>query len=378
MKNILLKNRPVGITTLILVIVGLAFGLGAFKKGSSGSASAEAAAAEPATVATVDGRDIPAKVYRMYLKNGVAALGLTDKSDEGRKKIEALKEGIIAELIDRALIEAEARRRDLSISEERFDKTYKARVAEMGGDELYRAYLADSGVNDEEFRQIVRGEIYGEMLQQELGKEVSVAQSEEQEFYDKEKANPKFENLFKEAERVRASHILINARRSQIASEIRSKANLDKAATDAKVAEEMNRRRARASAILAKAKAGADFAALARENSDDPGSRDRGGDLGLFTRNTHTAKFDESAFAMKPGQVSGVIETEYGYHIIKVAEHKPERVRSFDEVRASIEQQVRARKLAEHLTRWLEARRREAAINVTPFYRVGQFQANGK
>ncbi|HEX8091543.1 MAG TPA: peptidylprolyl isomerase [Blastocatellia bacterium] len=376
MKSTLLKNRPVGITTLILVIISLGLCLIAFKKGFSGSASAEAGA--PATVATVEGRDISARIYRMYLKNGIGALGLTDKSDEGRKKIEVLKEGIIAELIDRALIEAEARRRDLSISEEKFEKTYNGRVAEMGGEELYRTYLAESGITDEEFRQVVRGEIYGEMLQQELGKEISVTQSEEQEFYNKEKSNPRFENLFKEAERVRASHILINARRSQITSEIRSKASLDKAATDAKVAEEMNRRRARAAAILVKAKAGTDFAALARENSDDPGSRDRGGDLGLFTRNTHTAKFDESAFAMKPGQVSGIVETEYGYHIIKVAEHKPERVRSFDEVRASIEQQVRARKLAEHLTRWLESRRREAAISVTPFYRVGQFQTNVK
>ncbi|HVG19666.1 MAG TPA: peptidylprolyl isomerase [Blastocatellia bacterium] len=378
MKSTLLKNRPVAITTLILVVVGLALGLSAFKRGLSGSAKAEAGAAEPAIVATVEGRDIPAKIYRMYLKNGMDALGLADKTDEGRKKIEALKEGIIAELIDRALIEAEARRRDLSISEEKFEKSYKARVAEMGGEELYRAYLAESGITDEEFRQIVRGEIFGEMLRQELGKEISFTQSEAQEFYNKEKGNPKFENLFKEAERVRASHILINARRSQIAGEIRSKENLDKAATEARVAEEMNKRRARAAAILGRLKAGADFAALARENSDDPGSRDRGGDLGLFTRSTHTAKFDEAAFALKPGQVSGLIETEYGYHIIKVAERKPERVRSFDEVRASIEQQVRARKLAEHLTRWLEARRREADINVTPFYRVGQFQSNGR
>jgi parvulin-like peptidyl-prolyl isomerase len=376
MKSTLLKNRPVAITTLILIIVSLGFGLSALKRDFSSSAKAEAGAGEPVTVATVEGREIPAKVYRMYLKNGIEALGLTDQTDEGRKKIEALKEGIIAELIDRALIEMEARRRNISIPEEKLEKNFKGRVAELGGDELYRAYLTESGLTDEEFRQVVRAETYGEMLQQELGKEISVTESEAQELYSKEKTNPKFESLFKETERVRASHILINARRSQITSEIRSKGNLDKAATEARVAEEMNRRRARAAAILSKAKAGADFAQLARENSDDLGSRDRGGDLGLFTRNTHTAKFDEAAFALKPGQVSGVIETDYGYHIIKVAEHKPERVRSFDEVRASIEQQLRTRKLAEHLTRWLETRRREAAINVTSFYQVGQFQSN--
>ena len=378
MKSTLLKNRPVAITILILIIASLGFGLGAFKKGFGGPAKAEAGAAEPVVVATVEGQEIPAKIYRMYLKNGIEAMGLTDKTDEGRKKIAVLKEGIIAELIDRALIEAEARRRRLPIPEDKLEKSYKGRVAEMGGDELYRAYLVESGITDEEFRQVVRGELYGEMLRQELGNEISVTQTEEQEFYDKEKSNPKFENLFKEAERVRASHILINARRSQVTGEVRSKGNPDKAAIEIKVTEEMNRRRARAAAILSKAKTGADFALLARANSDDPGSRDRGGDLGLFTRNTHTAKFDEAAFALMPGQVSGIVETEYGYHIIKVAERRPERVRSFDETRASIEQQLRARKLAEHLTRWLEARRREAAINVTPFYRVGQFQTGGR
>src|ERR1051325_584985 len=100
MKSTILKNRPVAITLLILTIASLGFGLSAFKKGFNGSARAEAKAIEPAVVATVEGREIAANVYRMYLKNGIQALSLTDKTDEGRKKIEALKEGIIAELID--------------------------------------------------------------------------------------------------------------------------------------------------------------------------------------------------------------------------------------------------------------------------------------
>jgi parvulin-like peptidyl-prolyl isomerase len=323
-------------------------------------------------------------MYRMYLKNGIEALGLTEKTDEGRKKIETLKEGIIAELIDRALIEAEAINRNLSITEARLEKAYNDCVAQMGGDELYRAFLVDSGITNEDFRQLVRREIYGEMLQKEFGKEVAVTEAEQHEFYNKEKNNPKLDSLFKEPERVRASHILISARRSQIASEIRSQASVskagvnDKAAIEARVAEEMNKRRASAAAILSKLRAGADFARLARENSDDPGTRSRGGDLGLFTRNTHTAKFDDAAFAMTAGQTSGVLETEYGYHIIKVIERKPERLRGFDEVRESIGQQLQARKLAERLSHWLETRRAEATITVAPFYRVGQFHTGGR
>lgn len=319
----------------------------------------------PDTVATVEGRQISAKFYHMYLKNGIQSLGLSEQTEEGRRRINLLKEGIIAELIDRVLIETEARRRNLSFTEEKLESEHKSRIAEMGGEEPYRAYLNESNITDAEFHQIVATELYGVMLKQELDKDVSVAQTDIRNFYNKEKSNPKLESLFVEPESVRASHILINARSSQIASEFGGRAQL--------VAEETKKRRARAAEILNRVRAGGDFARLARELSEDSGTRANGGDLGLFTRNTHTKNFDEAAFSLKPGQVSQIIETDYGFHIIKVTEHHPSRVRSLDETRSAIEQQLLARARAEHLSRWLEESRRAAKINVTSFYRVGQF-----
>jgi parvulin-like peptidyl-prolyl isomerase len=368
------RNRSVIFIILISIIASVGFGLITIRKGFSASSEPNTRAAEASTIlATIDGRQISAKLYRMYLNNAIATLGLTEETEEGRRKLDSLKEGIIAELIDRALIEAEARRRNLSFTQEKLNSEYETRVEQMGGPELYRAYLSESNITDEEFRQIVAEEIYGEMLRQELSKDVSVAESEAQDFYSKEKTNPKYEALFQEPERVRASHILINARRAQIANDLVAKGS-DKAQLDRMVASELKKRREQAAEILNRAKAGADFARLARENSDDPGTRERGGDLGLFTRNTHTPKFDDMAFALKAGQISDIVETEYGFHIIKVAEHRPSRARSFDEVRPVIEQQLLARKQAERLTSWLNDRRRSAEINVTPSYRVGRFQ----
>ncbi|HKP87947.1 MAG TPA: peptidylprolyl isomerase [Blastocatellia bacterium] len=369
-------KRSVIIISLIPIIASLGFFL--FTTEKSYSDSSRAAGSAPPVLATVEGREISAKLFQLYLKDTVETLGLSDKTPEGSRRVDLLKEGIIAELIDRALIEDEARRRNLSFAPGRLESERKIRIEQMGGEELYRNYLSESGLSEEEFSRIVATEIYGDLLRQDLAKDVSVTEGEARDFYNKEKSNPKFESLFVEPERVRASHILINARRAQIADELRAKGSYDRAQLDRMVADETARRRERAAAVLSSARAGADFARLARQYSDDPGTREQGGDLGLFQRSAHTPKFDDAAFALKPGQTSDIVETEYGFHIIKVAEHRAARVRGFDEVRSAIEQQALARKRAERLTRWLEERRGSAQISVTPFYRVGRFQTSGR
>jgi parvulin-like peptidyl-prolyl isomerase len=377
MKNRISRKKLLIITALILLAGSIGFSLSGLTSSHSASKPAARAAAEagPDVLATVEGRQIPARLYRMYLRNGVEALGLGEQTAEGRRQIELLKEGIIGELIDRSLIESEARRRNLSIPQQAFEDAYTKRVREMGGDALYRAYLSEHALTDEEFRQSVNQEVYAQAMREELDKQITVEPSDARAFYDKERANASFAAIFVEHEAVRASHILVAARRSQITAELRAQARGDQARLDRLVAQEMGRRRARAAALLSKLNRGADFASLAREHSADPGTRDKGGDLGLFERDSHTAKFDQAAFALKPGRTSDIVETEYGYHIIKVSEHRPERTRSFDEARAAIEKHLLARKRAAHLKRWLEERRAAASIQVDAFYAAGQYRA---
>ena len=117
---------------------------------------------------------------------------------------------------------------------------------------------------------------------------------------------------FTTPEQLRASHILI-------------KSDKDDAAAKAK-----------AEALLKQVKSGADFAALAKKNSEDEGSAKNGGDLDYFGRGRMVKEFEDAAFSLQPGQMSDVVKSPFGYHIIKVVDHKPAITKSIADVRQQI------------------------------------------
>ena len=136
------------------------------------------------------------------------------------------------------------------------------------------------------------------------------------------------------AEERRARHILINAAKDA-APDLKQKA------------------KARAEALLAEArKNSAGFAELAKKNSEDPGSASQGGDLDFFGRGAMVKPFEDAAFAMKPGEISNLVETDFGYHLIKLESVRGGERKPFEAVRATIEEEVR-QQLAGR--RWAEA-----------------------
>lgn len=333
-------------------------------------------AAGPSVVATVDGLPISANIFRMFVKNGIEALGLDSKSAQGRRHIDLLREGVIFELIDRALIEEEVNRRKLSVPDDELANTKKKAVADLGGEEKYRRYLSENGLTEEEYQKAATQEFYGRLLRAALAGEVTeVREDEIRAFFEKQRHNPSLAEMFEEPEQVRASHILLEARQSKIAAEIQSNGKLGPPELEQRIAAELNVRRALAEEVIRKVKAGGDFSRLAAEYSSDAGTKDRGGDLGLFTRGTHTARFDAAAFSLKAGETSGIVETDYGFHIIKVIEHRPARARSLAELTPAIRERLLSQKRAAYLKSWLEARRRSARIEIDPFYRTGSLQS---
>lgn len=150
------------------------------------------------------------------------------------------------------------------------------------------------------------------LLEQEVVQKILVKPSDIATFYEK---NP---DRFQQAESVRAAHILVLV--PQDADE--------KTRAAAK---------ARAEAALKAARAGQDFAQLARRYSNDA-SAQRGGDLGFIPKGQMVPAFEAAAFALEPGQVSDLVETQFGYHVIKALEKRPARIVPFVEAAAQIEQ----------------------------------------
>lgn len=150
---------------------------------------------------------------------------------------------------------------------------------------------------------------------QDLAAQVSVPPEQVRAFYD---SNTK---RWGEAERRRASHILITS-------------GPGGSAPDKEQARKL------AESVLAKVRAGGDFAALAKQYSKDPGSAQKGGDLGLFGRGMMVKPFEDAAFSLKAGETSGLVESDFGFHIIRVTGVEPSRTKPFEEVRAQIESEL--------------------------------------
>ena len=182
--------------------------------------------------------------------------------------------------------------------------------------------------NGEKFKSPERADVDYVILDiASIQKTVTVPESELKTFYEQNMA--RLANL----EERRASHILINA---------------DKAAPTA----DRDKARAKAQEISATLKQSPDkFAELAKKFSQDTGSANKGGDLDFFARGAMVKPFEDAAFALKKGEISGVVESDFGFHIIRVTDIKQPKQKSFEESRASLEvdarRQLAQRKFAE-------------------------------
>ncbi len=354
----------------IIVLILLA-ALAACQRSAPSQTSNAAAPALPAVVASVNGRNIATKLYEMYLKNGREALEIDVNSEEGRRTLEQLKEGIVSELIDRTLIsQAAEEQRSLKIAPEKLAEAERKTVAQFGGDQKYDEYLAANKLTRDEYREVIKTEIYGEMMRAELSKGVTVSEDDIKTYYNAHRSEPDFQ----QPERVTASHILVAARPNLVKQELEREKKLTGDALVKALGEEMERRRKRAEELGQRAAAGADFAALARESSDDPSSRERGGDLGTFTRDSHPRVFDDAAFALKPGAISSVVQTDYGFHIIKVSTHEQARALTLAEATPGIRQKLTTQREAAKLTDWLKETRRKATVRINEPFRFGKLR----
>ena len=257
-------------------------------------------------------------------------------------QMEALKQNLLEELISQELLAQEGTKLGIKVDEALVNDRIKLLKSKFPSEEEFKSVLSRSNLSEPELKsQMERGLLIHEVLSREVIQKVTIAPQESKEYYD---THP---DDFKQQEQVRASHILIK---------LDPKAEPDVKAKARWEIEEVRKK-------LAK---GGDFAALAKEFSECP-SKTQGGDLGFFERGHMAKPFEDAAFSMKPGQTSGIVETEFGYHLIRVTEKKPAGMLPYEDIKGELEQHLKDAKTRMELGRYVEGLRAGAKVErLTP------------
>lgn len=254
-----------------------------------------------------------------------------------------LREQVLEELIIERLLAEKVKQGNIEITDEEVINVLTEMVAAQSEPlslDEYKKKLIEHGQSfDEQKERIRKGLAYQKVLESQLGSKVNITEDDARKFYDE---NP---TQFERGQQVRASHILIKPVFVEGGDPNEAKATAETKAQE----------------LLKKAKSGADFAQLAMSNSMCP-SAPKGGDLGFFSKGEMTPAFEKVAFELAVGQISDIVETEYGYHIIRVTDRREPGVISFDEVKDSIIRNLTANKQAELTKEYIESLKAEADI----------------
>jgi peptidyl-prolyl cis-trans isomerase C len=211
-------------------------------------------------------------------------------------------------------------------------------------EEMFNAQLTAMGTSEEQLLKTMAEQATAEaVVLRELN--INITDADVKKFYDDTNNAAKF----KQPEMVRASHILL------MTQDPKTKQELSQAEKDAK--------RKKMEGLLKRARAGEDFAGLAREYSEDPGSKDKGGEY-TFPRGEMMPEFESAAFALKPNEISDIITTPFGYHIIKLSEHIPAQKVAFDKVAPRIKSHLAQQEVAQLAPDFLAKVRKEADVKI--------------
>jgi peptidyl-prolyl cis-trans isomerase C len=178
-------------------------------------------------------------------------------------------------------------------------------------------------------------------IRQEVLGKINEPEEDLKKYYESHK------DEFKTPEMVRVRHILV-------------KVDSSAPEKDKKAAKK------KAEGILKKIKSREDFAKLAADVSDDPGSKQNGGELGFSPRGRMVKPFEDAAFALQPGEVSGLVKTQYGYHIIKVEERKAAGIQPFDDVKENIRQKLIQDQTKSKVVDFIEKAMKDAKVEIHP------------
>jgi peptidyl-prolyl cis-trans isomerase C len=258
---------------------------------------------------------------------------------------QATVQQIMPQLVSIEIAKAYAQEHNITVSDKEVDKEL-AKLKEQVGDqarasgqdvsnqEAYEQALKQNNITEEQLREDIRENLPVQEVQERVAGEAEPSDEEIQNYYEKNK-----EAQFTTPEQRCVRHILFNKDQKEKAEDV--KQQLEN---------------------------GGDFAKLAKENSQDPGSAAQGGDLGCLGKGETVPEFEQAAFGAERGEIVGPVQTEFGYHILQVTDVKPEQTRSLQEVESQIRAQLASEKQSEAFNKWIEEQKKQRDVKYLKGY----------
>ncbi len=248
-----------------------------------------------------------------------------------------IKESVLRRMIDDVVIAQKAKGLSALVTDQEMAEKFEEHKKRFRTEQAFQDYLKRSSNTEENMKADLKRNLLRDRVVEKLSGTIDVTDEEVAKYYEENKAR------FTEKEQIKASRILVRV------PDNATDADKKKAKSEAKSLQQKA------------AKKGANFGELAKTHSKGP-EASRDGDLGWLTRGRMPPEFDNVAFAMNPDAVSDVVETKFGYEIIKVWEKKPERQRAIDEVKENIKNSLLARKRNEKRREVLRDLKKDAKV----------------
>jgi peptidyl-prolyl cis-trans isomerase C len=270
------------------------------------SAPAEEKKAPEDNIAMVNGVAIPRADFDREFSAVQMRLSMQGQAIDDTQ-ISAIKNNILESLISRELLYQESQKVGIKAEDKAVEEEFSEWRKQFPDEAQFKEMMANMNLSEDILKAEIRQRMVIEQFIEKQFTNLSVSDKEIKEYYD---THP---DLFKQPEQVKASHILIK---------------VDPKAEESKKTEA----RKKIEGVQERLKKGEDFATVAKEVSEGP-SNVKGGDLGYFERGQMVKPFEDVAFALTTGEISSIVETQFGYHLIKSFDKKPETTAPYTEIK---------------------------------------------
>lgn len=302
----------------------------------SGPVAAEKDKTTPSPVATVNGSPISSTEFDSELDQ-LKTRYLQQGKQLNAEQVEKFKDSILGILINKELLYQESKLQGIAVDENKVFEQLMSAKQRFPNEAEFKKTIEEMKLTEADIKfQITRALAIRDLIEKNITQKLIITDKDTKAYYDE---HPE---AFKQSEEVKAGHILIK---------VDSDAD---AAKKAKAREKIEK-------VQTKLKNGEDFSTLAKEYSEGP-SNVKGGDLGYFKRGQMVKPFEEAAFKIKPNEVSDIVETQFGYHLIKVFEKKPEGAIAYKEAKDKISQYLKQEKGKAEIQKYIDKLREEAEI----------------